>query len=221
MQVQRQVQRLAVSVATIVAAATFGMAGSVRAQTAADKPDPAKVQKVAAEVCAACHGPDGNSTAATNPKLAGQHPDYLYKQLQNFKIKGGTAQAERANPIMAGFAATLTDGDMRGLSTWYASQKLKPSVARNKDTVELGKKIYRGGIAEKNVPACAGCHSPNGAGLPAQYPHLAGQYSDYTEAQLVGFRQGVRRNNVQMAAIAARMSDVEIKAVSDYIAGLR
>ena len=221
MQVQRQVQRLAVSVATIVAAATFGMAGSVRAQTAADKPDPAKVQKVAAEVCAACHGPDGNSTAAANPKLAGQHPDYLYKQLQNFKIKGGTAQAERANPIMAGFAATLTDGDMRGLSTWYASQKLKPSAARNKDTVELGKKIYRGGIAEKNVPACAGCHSPNGAGLPAQYPHLAGQYSDYTEAQLVGFRQGVRRNNVQMAAIAARMSDVEIKAVSDYIAGLR
>ena len=216
-----QVQRFATSVATIVAAAAFGIAGNALAQAAADKPDPAKVQKIAAEVCAACHGPDGNSTAAANPKLAGQHPDYLYKQLQNFKVKGGAAQAERANPIMTGFAATLTDADMHGLSAWYASQKLKPSAARNKDTVELGKKIYRGGIAEKSVPACAGCHSPNGAGLPAQYPRLAGQYSDYTEAQLVGFRQGARRNSVQMVAIAARMSDAEIKAVSDYIAGLR
>ena len=216
-----QVQRFATSVATIVAAAAFGIAGNALAQAAADKPDPAKVQKIAAEVCAACHGPDGNSTAAANPKLAGQHPDYLYKQLQNFKVKGGAAQAERANPIMTGFAATLTDADMHGLSAWYASQKLKPSAARNKDTVELGKKIYRGGIAEKSIPACAGCHSPNGAGLPAQYPRLAGQYSDYTEAQLVGFRQGARRNSVQMVAIAARMSDAEIKAVSDYIAGLR
>jgi cytochrome c553 len=130
-------------------------------------------------------------------------------------------EAERANAVMAGFAATLSDDDMRNVAAWYASQKLKPSAARNKDTVELGQKIYRGGIAAKSVPACAGCHSPNGAGIPAQYPRLGGQYAEYTEAQLVGFRQGVRKNNAQMTAIAARMSDVEIKAVSDYIAGLR
>ena len=122
---------------------------------------------------------------------------------------------------MAGFAATLSDEDMRNLSAWFASQKLKPAAARNKDTVELGQKIYRGGIAAKSVAACAGCHSPNGAGIPAQYPRLGGQFAEYTEAQLVAFRQGARKNSAQMSAIAARLSDAEIKAVSDYIAGLR
>lgn len=198
------------------------LTGSAHAQAQAPaKVDPAKGQQKAAEVCAACHGADGNSASPANPKLAAQHADYLTKQLRNFKVQPGAKEAERANAVMAGFAATLSDEDMRNLSAWFASQKLKPAAARNKDTVELGQKIYRGGIAAKSVAACAGCHSPNGAGIPAQYPRLGGQFAEYTEAQLIAFRQGTRKNSAQMSAIAARLSDAEIKAVSDYIAGLR
>ncbi len=184
------------------------------------KPDAAKAQAIVTQVCAACHGADGNSTSPANPKLAGQHPEYLYKQLKEFKAADGKPAA-RANPIMAGFAGQLSDADMRNLAAYYAGQKLKPAAAKQKDIVALGQKIYRGGIADKNVPACAGCHSPNGAGIPAQFPRLAGQYADYTEAQLVGFRQGARKNSLQMSSISAKLSDVEIKAVSDYVAGLR
>jgi cytochrome c553 len=188
---------------------------------AAAKPDLAKGQQTATTLCAACHLADGNSNAPANPKLAGQHAEYLAKQLYNFKVKPGAKEAERANAVMAGFAAQLTDADIANVSAYYASQKLKPSAAKNKDYAELGQKIYRGGIAAKGVPSCAGCHSPNGAGIPAQYPRLGGQWADYTEAQLVAFRQGIRKNNAQMNTIASRMSDLEIKAVSDYIAGLR
>src|SRR5690606_16063445 len=139
----------------------------------------------------------------------------------DFKVKEGAEKAARANAIMAGFAAMLSDDDMRNVSAWYAAQPLKPAAAKNKEYVELGQRIYRAGIPEKGVPACSGCHSPNGAGMPAQYPRLHGQYPEYTEAQLVAFRQGERLNSAQMSAIADRMSDREIKAVSDYIAGLR
>jgi cbb3-type cytochrome c oxidase subunit III len=191
------------------------------AQSGPAKVDPAKGQQIASQVCAACHGADGNSNTPANPKLAGQHADYLVKQLQNFKVKPGAKQAERANAVMAGFSAALSDADMRNVAAYYSAQTLKPSAARNKDIVELGKSIYRGGIPAKNVPACAGCHSPNGAGIPAQYPALGGQFADYVASQLVAFRQGTRKNNAQMSAISARMSDAEIQAVSDYIAGLR
>ncbi len=193
---------------------------AARAQ-GAGKVDLAKGQQIATQVCAACHGPDGNGTASINPKLAGQHPDYLFKQLQNFKVKAGATVAERSNAVMAAFANQLSESDMRNVAAFYAGQKLKPSAAKSKESVELGQKIYRGGIASKEVPACAGCHSPNGAGIPAQFPRLAGQYSDYTESQLVGFRQGVRKNSAQMTSISSRLSDVEIKAVSDYVAGMR
>ena len=118
-------------------------------------------------------------------------------------------------------ASTLSEADMKNVAAFYASKPAKPGFAKNKDTVLLGEKIYRGGIADRNVPACAGCHAPTGAGMPAQYPRLGGQHGDYTEAQLVAFRSGARANSAQMTAIAARMSDKEIKAVSDYIAGLR
>jgi cytochrome c553 len=94
-------------------------------------------------------------------------------------------------------------------------------TAKNKASIELGQKIYRGGIASKQVAACAGCHAPNGVGIPAQYPRLSGQWAEYTEAQLVAYRQGDRKNSAQMTGIASRMSDAEIKAVADYIAGLR
>jgi cbb3-type cytochrome c oxidase subunit III len=200
----------------------FGLASTVAiAQTGAPKVDLKRGEEIASQLCAGCHGADGNSATPANPKLAGQHAEYLYKQLQNFKPKAGATQAERVNAIMAAFAAQLSDADMRNVAAFYAGQKLVPSAAKDKSLVEAGRNIYRAGIAAKGIPACAGCHSPTGAGIPAQYPRLQGQYAEYTEAQLHAFRKGERGNSAQMSVIAARMSDAEIKAVSDYIAGLR
>ena len=185
------------------------------------KPDIAAGQQIAAGVCAGCHAADGNSASPANPKLAAQHAAYLAKQLHNFKPQAEGKPPERNNAIMQGFASTLNDQQIRDVSAYFAAQKLKPAAAKNKELVELGQKIYRGGIAEKGVPACAGCHSPNGAGIPDQYPRLQGQYAEYTESQLVAFRAGTRANSAQMMTISARLSDKEMKAVSDYIAGLR
>jgi cytochrome c553 len=165
--------------------------------------------------CASCHGAAGNSTIVQNPKLAGQHEAYLAKQLTEFK------GAARNNPVMSAQAKPLSDDDVKNLAAYLAKQQQKPGAAKNKDTVELGKKIYRGGIAEKSVPACASCHSANGAGIPAQFPRLAGQHQDYTAAQLISFRDGKRKNSEQMTTIAKRLSDDEIKAVADYVAGLK
>ena len=182
---------------------------------AAAKPDLVKGEAAYAAVCAACHGADGNSAVPIQPKLAHQHPEYLVKQLEEFK------SGKRKNAVMQGFATTLTADDMRNISFWAASQKLKPGFAKDKTLVSLGERIYRGGIADRQIPACAACHSPNGSGIPAQFPRLGGQHADYTAAQLVAFRDGVRTNNVHMTGVAAKLNDREIKAVSDYIAGLR
>ncbi len=122
---------------------------------------------------------------------------------------------------MQGFAAQLSDQDMKNISAWLAKQKAKPGAAKDKELVALGERIWRGGIADRNIAACAGCHSPNGAGIPSQYPRLSGQHADYTAAQLTAFRDGVRKNNLQMTQVAAKLNDREIKAVSDYVAGLR
>lgn len=165
--------------------------------------------------CVSCHGAAGNSTIVQNPKLAAQHEAYIYKQLADFKTP------ERNNPIMTPITKGLNDEEMKNLAAYLNGQATKPGAAKSKDTVEIGKQIYRAGIAEKNVPACAGCHSPTGAGIPAQFARLAGQHQEYTAAQLTNFRSGVRKNSTQMLTIAKRMSDDEIKAVSDYIAGLR
>lgn len=186
------------------------------------KGDAAKGQAIAAKVCAACHGPDGNSPLAANPSLAGQHPEYLYKQLSNFKPKAGKP-AERNNAVMAGMAAPLSDDDMKNVAAYYSSQTLRPRAARDTELVKQGQLIYRGGIAAKSVAACASCHSPNGAGLPAQYPRVSSQHAEYTAAQLKAFRAGERANdpNNMMRTVAAKLSDREIAAVSEYIAGLR
>jgi len=181
----------------------------------AAKPDLAKGQATATNVCAACHTSDGSRGSPANPIIQGQHPEYLAKQLTEFK------NGKRANPIMQGMAAALSDADMKNVAAFYSSKQPKPGFAKNKDSVALGEKIYRGGIADRAVPACAGCHSPTGAGIPAQYPRLRGQHADYTEAQLVAFRGGLRKNSPQMTGVAAKMNDKEIKAVADYIAGLR
>jgi cytochrome c553 len=185
------------------------------APAAATKPDLNQGAAKYGQVCAACHGADGNSGIPANPTLAQQHPDYLVKQLQEFK------SGKRASPIMQGMAGMLSDADMKNIAYWAGSQKAKPGAAKDKNLVVLGEKIYRGGIADKQVAACAGCHSPNGAGIPAQYPRLSGQHADYTESQLKVFRDGARANSPQMMQIASRLSDKEVKAVSDYIAGLR
>ncbi|ALS59426.1 MULTISPECIES: c-type cytochrome [Pandoraea] len=208
--------------ATPLALACFLLSGAGQAAEpqAPAKPDLNRGQAIASQVCASCHAADGNSTGGAYPKIAGQHAEYLYKQLTDFKAQPGKTPA-RNNPIMAGMVAALSDQDMRNVSAYFASQTEKPGAARNKDTVPLGEKIFRGGIAEKGVPACAACHGPAGAGMPSQYPRLGGQWADYTAAQLVAFRDETRLNNAPMHAVASRLSDKEIKAVADYIAGLR
>ncbi|KQV86836.1 MULTISPECIES: c-type cytochrome [unclassified Roseateles] len=181
----------------------------------AAKPDSAKGGAISSQVCAACHTADGSRGSPANPILQGQHAEYLAKQLTEFK------SGKRKNPVMQGMAAPLSEDDIRNVAAFYAAKTAKPGFAKNKDTVALGEKIYRGGIAERNVPACAGCHGANGSGLPVQYPRLGGQHGDYVEAQMVAFRSGARANNPVMVTVAAKMNDKEIKAVSDYIAGLR
>lgn len=194
-------------------ACATGRAAEPPAQAA--KPDLAKGEAISTNVCVACHAIDGSRGSPANPILQGQHQAYLVKQLTEFK--GG----QRNNPIMRGIASTLSADDMRNVAAFYATKQAKPGFAKNKDTVKLGEKIYRGGIADRSVPACAGCHSPTGSGIPAQYPRLAGQHADYAEAQLVAFRAAARTNSAPMVGIAAKMNDREIKAVADYIAGLR
>jgi cytochrome c553 len=206
--------------ATVASAALF-CAGQAGAQAPA-KPDAAKGQAIATQVCAACHSADGNSQLPANPKIAGQLYEYLHKQLVNFKAQGGK-KAERENAVMAGMTANLSADDMRDLAAFYAAQKLKPAAAKDKDLAALGQKIYRGGNLNTGVAACSGCHGPTGAGIPSQYPRIAGQFAEYVEAQLIAFRSGARANdpNGMMRAVAARMTDREIKAVAEYAAGLR
>ena len=180
----------------------------------AAKPDLAKGQATATNVCAACHTSDGSRGSPANPIIQGQHPEYLAKQLTEFK------SGKRANPIMQGMAAALSEADMKNVAAFYSTKQPKPGFAKNKELVTLGEKIYRGGIADRMVPACAGCHGPSGAGIPSQYPRLSGQHADYTAAQLNAFRSGARANSAQMTGVAAKMNDKEIKAVADYIAGL-
>ena len=197
----------------LCACASVALAAETK-PAAKSMPDVAKGQVTSTNVCAACHTSDGSRGSPANPILQGQHPEYLVKQLAEFK------SGARANAIMTGMAATLGEDDMRNVAAFYAGKQAKPGFAKSKDMVALGEKIYRGGIADRSVPACAGCHSPTGAGIPAQYPRLGGQHADYTEAQLVAFRSGARKNSVPMMGVAAKMNDREIKAVADYIAGL-
>jgi cytochrome c553 len=181
-----------------------------------------KAQSIANQVCASCHGADGNSTAPANPKIAGQGVDYLHKQLRDFKAADGKKPL-RESPIMNGMVANLSEADMKGLAAYYSGQPLKPAAAADKDLATLGQKLWRGGDIANGVPACAGCHGPAGAGVPAQFPRLGGQYADYVAAQLTAFREGKRANdpNSMMRGVAARMTDRQIRAVAEYAAGLR
>jgi len=211
-----------VALLAVAATATASADDKKPAQPAAPKIDAAKGAALFTDgdnarglpACVSCHGAGGNSTISVNPKLAGQHEGYLYKQLVAFTT------ADRSQPVMTTYAKMLSDEEKHNVAAWLVTQKQNPGAAKNKDTVELGKKIYRGGIAEKSVPACASCHGATGAGIPVQYPRLAGQHQDYTFAQLGLFKAGTRKS-VEMATISKRMSDEEMKAVADYVAGLK
>jgi cytochrome c553 len=183
----------------------------------AAKGDPAKAQAIVDSVCAACHGTDGNSPLPANPNLAGQHARYLYKQLADYKA------GRRKNPIMGAIVANLSEGEMHDLAAYFSAQKPKPGGGKDGVLAATGQKLYRGGDRDTGVPACSACHSPDGAGIPAQFPRVAGQHNEYTTTQLQSFRTGERSNdaNAMMRTIAARLSDKEMAAVAEYIAGLR
>lgn len=206
--------------------AALMLSNQVFADTApgADKSqgDAAKGEQIATQVCAACHGADGNSVMPANPSLAGQYAEYITKQLNNFKSQDGQ-RPERENAVMSAMVAGLSPDDMKDLGAYYAQQTPRPGVARDKSLAEQGERIYRGGNLDTGVPACAGCHSPNGVGIPPRYPRLAGQHSEYTRAQLKAFRTEERTRDVsnEMHMIATRMSVREMHAVSEFISGLR
>jgi cytochrome c553 len=211
------------AVSGLVCAAEQPAHGAAPAAAAPAKPDAAKGATLydtgdaarSLPACVSCHGAAGNSTIPANPKLAGQFDTYVHKQLVDFTTP------DRNQPVMTTYAKMLTDAEKNDVAAYLAVQKQKPGAAKNKDTLEMGRKIYRGGIADKGVAACASCHGATGAGLPIQYPRLAGQHQDYTTAQLVAFRSGARKNSLPMSTLAKRMSDDEMKAVADYIAGLK
>ncbi|NHZ99858.1 cytochrome c [Massilia sp. CCM 8734] len=206
--------------------ATFAVSGLVSAAEHAPAPVKADAAKGATlydsgdaarglPACASCHGAAGNSTIAANPKLAAQFEAYTHKQLIDFTTPN------RVNPVMTSFAKMLSDDEKKNIAAYLSTQTQKAGAAKNKDTVLLGKNIYRGGIAATGVAACASCHGANGNGMPAQFPRLSGQHQDYTVSQLQAFKSGARKNSVQMTTLAKRMSDDEMKAVADYIAGLK
>ncbi len=175
----------------------------------------ARGQQIAGAVCIACHGADGNSPLSANPMLAGQPQQYVAAQLALYK------SGKRKNAVMQGMAANLTPEDMKALGLYYSVQKSKPTaVARDQAAADKGQQIYRAGIAQSKVPSCAGCHGGAGAGMPALYPRVAGQYPDYLLEQLQRYASGERKN-IQMQAIAARMRDGEMQAVAEYMAGMR
>lgn len=208
--------------ARALAACLILFGASAFAQKDAAKGTSDKVQGIASQVCAACHASDGNSPIPANPKLAGQFPEYLNKQLNDYKAIAGKKPV-RENPVMNGMVANLSPADMKALAAHYAGQTPKPGVATDKDLAALGQKLWRGGNAASGVPACAGCHGPSGAGIPGQYPRLSGQHAEYVATQLKLFRDGARANDPggMMRGVAARMTEREINAVAQYAAGLR
>ena len=195
--------------ATVYASAAFAAAPAP-----APKVDLERGRQLATTVCAACHGPDGRSPAPANPHLAGQHGAYIAAQLAAFK------SGARPSPIMQGMAAPLSSEDMANLGAYYEAQKPVEGFARDKAAVERGRVLWRSGIPSIGVPACAGCHGAAGNGIPAQFPRLAGQYPELTLGWLKAYATGARPNPV-MSPLAAKLSENDMKAVSDYVAGLR
>jgi len=216
---RKQLLAATISIATL---ALFQVPQVAAAEGAA-KVDLAHAKQIVDTVCAACHGVDGNSVVSANPNLAGQGAEYITRQLQHFK------SGVRANPMMGAMVGSLTPDDMVALGIYFSQQKPKGGTAKDPSLVKMGQSIYRGGFPASGLPACSACHLPNGAGIPKNYPRLAGQYADYTYAQLKAFKGGDRGADKDgkdalgrtMRAIAQKMTDEQMKAVSDYNAGLR
>lgn len=206
----------------VTAAFVFAFSAGASAAEGPQKGDPAKAQQLVTQVCAACHNADGNSVIPTNPVLAGQHPEYSLKQLMNFKAQPGKTAA-RPSPVMTAIAAGLSDEDMVNAAAYFNAQQPKPRAARDPELVKIGQTIYRGGVLDRGVAACAACHEPNGSGMPALFPRLAGQHAQYTADQLKAFRSGQRANdpNSMMRIVASRLTDREIDGLAQYIQGLR
>ena len=205
-------------VVTLVAALAASSAfANPPAAAPVSKGDPKAAESIVNQVCAACHAVDGNSAAAANPKLAGLNAEYLYKQLSEFK------SGDRKNAVMSGMVASLSPQDMQNLAAYYSAQQPKPGTSKDQELALHGQKVYRGGVMGAGVPACASCHGAQGQGIPAQFPRLAGQHSDYIYSQLNSFRVGARANDgaKMMRTIAAKMTDADMKAVASYIQGLR
>jgi cytochrome c553 len=204
-------------VSMVAALAATSAFANAPAATPASKGDPKAAETIVNQVCAGCHGVDGNSAAATNPSLAGLNPEYINKQLNDFK------SGARKNAIMSGMVASLSQQDMLNLAAYFSAQQPKPGTAKDQQLALIGQKIYRGGVLGAGVPACASCHGPQGKGIPIQFPRLAGQHSEYVYTQLNAFRLGERSNDgaKMMRTIAAKMTDADMRAVASYIQGLR
>ncbi|MDO9312789.1 MAG: c-type cytochrome [Nitrosomonas sp.] len=184
---------------------------------------PATVAEIASGVCAGCHSADGNSVIPMNPILAGQHAEYITKQLIDFKATESDP-AKRNSPIMSSMVAALSPEDMKQLGDYYAQQKTTPSQVTVDDDklIELGKLLYHGGSLANGVPACASCHGPNGSGIPPRYPAIAGQHAEYTLTQLNLFSTGDRANDKNvMQQVITRLNGYEKRAVSAYISTMR
>lgn len=202
---------------------------SVLAATLALPAFAADAQTTATTVCAACHGPDGNSFNGDWPKLAGQHPQYTAAQLAAFRC-AATGKPDKCvgrssgnSALMVGQAANLTDADIAALADYYAKQTIKPGVA-SAALAAKGEKLYRGGNPTSAVPACTACHGPDGRGnAAAKFPAIGGQHAQYIETQLKTYRDGSRRGGLNqiMRDLTSNMTDDEIKAVASYVQGLR
>lgn len=205
------------AVSLVAALAATSAFANEPAAAPASKGDPKAAESIVTQVCAACHAADGNSVAAANPKLAGLNAEYINKQLTNFK------SGDRKNAVMGGIVASLSPQDMLNLAAYFSAQQPKPGTAKDQELALLGQKVFRGGVMGAGVPACASCHGPQGAGIPVQFPRLAGQHADYIYTQLNNFRVGARANDgaKMMRTIAAKMTDADMKAVAAYIQGLR
>lgn len=179
--------------------------------------------KAKSVACGACHGTDGNSLIPMNPKLAGQHANYLVKQLKEFRLASQTGGKEgRNNPVMNGMAAGLSDQDIMDISAYFSSQEATAGETPE-DTVELGSKLYNGGDMDKGITACIACHGPRGNGTSLSgFPDISGQHAEYIKVQLKAFKSGERANslNGMMEDIAKKMSDKDIEVISNYVAGL-
>ena len=216
---REQLLAATISIATL---AVFHLSPVAAAEGAA-KIDLAHAKQIVDTVCAACHGADGNSVTPANPNLAGQGAEYITRQLQNFK------SGLRTNPMMGAMVGNLTPDDTVALGIYFSRQTPKGGAARDPTLVKTGQSLFRGGLAASGLPACSSCHSPNGAGIPKNYPRLAGQHAEYSYAQLKAFKAGERGADKDdkdtqgriMHAIAQKLSDEQMKAVADYTAGLR